>query len=99
MTLTRLFVVRVDCSPFDYFNVVVYFRDYFYFEILFYFENIMLPVLSELRYSLPLDVRLDIFKKLKLWGAFDKISLAMVVPLNSIGNDGTCDHSCFWETH
>ncbi len=32
----------------------------------------MLPVLCKLRYSLPLDVRLDIFKKLKLWGAFDK---------------------------
>ncbi len=38
----------------------------------YYFENTMLPVLCKLRYSLPLDVRLDIFKKLKLWGAFDK---------------------------
>ncbi len=25
--------------------------------------------------------------------------LSSQVPLNSTGNDGTCDHSCFWEMY
>ncbi len=35
-------------------------------------------------------------------GAFPKSNISKLwslVLLESIGNDGTCDHCCFWETH
>ncbi len=53
------------------------------------FHHIVLSDLVSLMEELPWEI----------WGAFPKSIVSQLwsqVPLNSIGNVGTCDHRCFW---